>query len=385
MDIKIVSSGVDTLIVGFMIDSYLEVAEFEVLVEAKQKAGEKVFNSKGYPVTWFGTDFVIKPSGGSGYEWILRNADVMVRIAKEARGGSVFPEVFVTFSSQFLWAEGMDGSMGKIMKWLSNWAVVSGTKASRCDLCVDLAMPFPELDINKEVVSRAKGKIIFTEPINRHVSGRRDTGYQIGKGELIARIYDKTNEIMAHQKEWFRAYWLNRGWDGETPVMRAEFQCRRNFLKRMSVDTCEDLKERMPDIWRYCTHEWLKICNPGSKTNQSRWEVKEFWKMIQDSFSLFGQEWGVLPYKVKYFKYDHLMQQTRGCLISACAVIASGRGIAEAMFKIREDLRDAIKAEDFRMDVIARQALVGNMKKPDTRLVDAVVELGAEISSVDFG
>ncbi len=52
---------------------------------------------------------------------------------------------------------------------------------------------------------------------------------------------------------------------------------------------------------------------------------------------------------------------------------------------IREELSGILLPEDSHNDVIARQAMVGNMKKPDTHLVDAAIELGAEITSVDFG
>ena len=384
MDIRVVGSGVDWLTIGFLIDSYLDVADFEVMTQAKIKAGEKIFNSKGYPVTWFGSEFSMKASGGSGYEWIMINDDVLVRIAKEARGGIVFPEVFVIFFSQFLWTEGMDSAVEKAMQWLSKWAVIGGTKVSRCDLCIDLAMPFPRINIQNEVVTRARNKTEYTLPIEIYVAGRRSTGYRIGSGDILARFYDKSYEIVISQKEWYKDNWLEKGWDGETNIARCELQCRRKFLKEMGVDTYEDLKERLPDIWRYFTHDWLKVCYPGSDRNQSRWEVKEYWKVIQEGFSLFGQALGVLRYKVKQVRYDHLMQQARGVLVSACAVEASAHGVNEALFKVRKELLDILLCEDYRKDVIARQALVGNMDKPHTHLVDEIMRLGGEIESVDF-
>ncbi len=385
MDIPIVAYGVDTLIIGFMIDAYRDTVDFEVLQEAKQKAGEKMFNKLGYPVTWSGADFSMKASGGSGYEWILKNDDVMIRIAKEAREGKVFPEVFVTFYSQYLWTEGIDGVVSKLTVWLNKWAVINGTKISRCDLCIDLAMSFPKVDITNEIVTRARNKVEYTLPIENYVSGRRSTGYKIGSGDLSARLYDKTNEIVVSQKEWFRDYWLEKGWDGETPVMRCEFQYRRGFLKEMSVDSYEDLVNRMADIWRYCTYDWLQICYPGAITNQSRWKTKEYWQLIQGSYSLFGQAWGVLRYKVRNIKYTHLMQLIRGVMVSAGANKANAYGIHSAMFKIKKDINNILESEDFQDDVINRQAIVGNMEKPDTHLVDAAIELGAEITSVDFG
>ncbi|MFC2033931.1 hypothetical protein ACFLTT_00815 [Chloroflexota bacterium] len=381
---KVVASGVDTLIIGFMIDSYRDEVDFEVLHEAKQKAGEKMFNKMGYPVTWFGTDFSMKASGGSGYEWILRNDDVLIRIAKEARRGRVFPEVFITFYSQYLWTRGLDGVLSELTTWLNKWAIINGTKVSRCDLSIDLAMQFPQINLTKEIVTRARNKVDYSSPTENYINGRRSTGYKIGSGDLSARLYDKTNEIIVSQKEWFRAYWLEKGWDGETPITRCEFQCRRNFLKDMSVNSYEDLTERMADIWRYCTHDWLKICYPGSKTNQSRWEVKEYWQFIQDSYSLFGQALGVLRYKVRNIKYDHLIQLVRGAMVSACANKANAYSIHSAMFILEEDMNNILKSEDFRNDVISRQAVLGNMDKPDTHLIDEAIKLGAELIDVEL-
>lgn len=147
----------------------------------------------------------------------------------------------------------------------------------------------------------------------------------------------------------------------------------------MGVDTYEDMKERMADIWL----KWLKICYRGATTNQSRWKVKEFWEVIQDGFSPFGQAWGVLPYKVKKVQYEHLKKQARGVMVSACASLASGHGIHAAILKTRREIND-IMSEDFRNDVIARIPLVGNMAKPDTHLVDEAIRLGAELIEVEF-
>lgn len=190
------------------------------------------------------------PRGATGYEWVMRNADVTVRIAREARGGSIMPEVYVTFSSQNLWTNGLDGAVMMFNCWLSKWALIKEAKVSRVDLCIDLAMPFQKIDIQNEIVSRARSKAEYSEIMKaeHYVNCRRDTGYKFGSGDLCARFYDKTNEVSVSQKEWMREIWKAKGWDGETPVIRYEFQCRRNFLKEMSVNTFKDLKERLADI-----------------------------------------------------------------------------------------------------------------------------------------
>ena len=383
---KIVGSGIDTLVLGFMIENYVDVDDFKMLSEAKRKAGERQFNIKGSSVTWFGVEFSVSANGASGYEWVLRNDDVKVCIAREARGGSIMPEVYVTFSSQYLWCEGVDAAVKKFDSWLRKWVVIKDTKVSRCDLCIDLAMPFPIIDLKSEVVTRARRKVEYSEFIKteHYVSGKHDTGYRIGSGAILARIYDKTEEIVTSQKEWFRDIWLIKGWDVETSVIRCEFQLRRKFLKEMSVNTFEELKERIADIWRYCTHDWIRICDTGSVTNQGRWECKDFWKIIQDSYSLFGQAYGVLRMKIKKIRYDHLMKQAEGVIITACAILASGVSNSEAVFNIKQELKEFLSSDDFLNEVIERKALVGNIEKPHTHLVDEAIKMGAEIESIDL-
>jgi len=385
--VRVVASGIDTLVIGFPIKGYVDVNDFEALTEAKNRAGERQFDKKGYGVEWFGTEFNMAARGAMGYEWVIRNADVTVCIAREARGGSIIPEVYVTFSSQNLWTNGLDGAVMVFKSWLSRWAAISGTKISRADLCLDVAMPFPVIDIKSEIVSRARKKRRINEPvkIEHHVECRRDTGYRFGSGDLIGRLYDKTNEIKVSQKEWMKEVWRAEGWDGETPVVRYEFQCRRNFLKEMSVDNFEDLKERLADIWRYCTHDWLRVCDQGANTNQSRWKSKGYWTLIQQSFSLFGQAYGVLRMKSKKVRYDHLLKQIRGCCVSAVAVLSSGLGTATAMFKLEKDLQAILKSKAFLIDVAKRQGSAANMEKPATHLVDAALRMGAKIVSVGVG
>jgi len=386
MRVRVVASGIDTLVIGFTIESYVGVNDFETLTEAKNKAGERQFDKKGYSVEWFGAEFNMAARGAMGYEWVMRNADVTVCIAREAKGGSIIPEVYVTFSSQNLWTNGLNGAVMMFERWLSIWATISGTKISRADLCLDIAMPFPVIDIKNEIVSRARKKRRVNEPvkIEHHVECRRDTGYRFGSGDLVGRFYDKTNEIKVSQKEWAKEVWKAEGWDGETPVVRYEFQCRRNFLKEMSVNSFEELKERLTDIWRYCTHDWLRVCDQGANTNQSRWKSKDYWTLIQQSFSLFGQAYGVLRMKSKKVRYDHLFKQIRGCCVSGVAVLGSGLGTATGMFKLKEDLQAMLESGDFLKDVAKRKGSAANMEKPATHLVDAAIKVGAKIVSVDF-
>jgi len=382
---KVIGSGIDTLVIGFCIDSWQGVCDFEKLSEAKTVAGEKMFNSEGAPIDWFGVKFVIAARGVHGYEWVLKNDDVTVCIARNAMSGKVIPEVYITFSQQYLWTKGAKEAYDQLLFWLIRWAVPVEDKVSRSDLCIDLEMALPDIDVQTEIVSRARGKAEYSQPADlaQYYSGRRITSYRIGSGNLVARLYDKTTEIKVSQKEWFRDAWLANGWDGITPIARCEFQLRRGILKEFGINNFNDLLINLSDIWQYCTNDWLRICDCGSETNQARWKNKDYWQLIQDSYTLFGQATGILRQKIKNVQYDHLMQQIRGLSLSAAGIIASSNNTDIGIFRLKNDIDYMLSLDEFRIDVEARKAQFSNIEKQHNTLLETALAMGAEIIDID--
>lgn len=385
MEVKVVNSGVDSLVIGFCIACYRNAEAFVQLEEAKARAGAKMFGSKGSSVDWLGKDFSVSARGTRGYEWVLENGDVRLCVAREAQAGSVYPEVYVTFRAEYLWRMGHVGAVLEFAEWLSTWAVIRNDKVSRCDLCVDIQMKMPKIDLTREAVTRAKGKVGYYEPCQQYVSGRKETGYRMGSGGLIARIYDKSAEIAGSHKEWFQPIWSANGWNGKSKVTRVEFQARRDFLKKMGVDSFLSLCERLADMWRYYTHEWLTIRTPCADSHHHRWPVAEWWKAVQESFTLFGRAYGVLPFKQRQLRYERLMKQARGVLVSAIAVIGSKYGVEHGYFRARKDTQEWLEASDFRREVLERMASMATISgsaKPD--VVDALVQMGGRIESIEY-
>lgn len=363
VEVKVLNSGIDSLVIGFCIAQHRNPEAFAKLIDAKAKAGEKLFGGKGSSINWFGKDFVVWARGTKGYEWVLENGDVLVCVAEKAQGGRVYPEVYVTFRADYLWRMGHVKAVHEFQQWLVSWAVVTDDRVSRCDLCIDIQMDLPKIDLALEAVTRAKGKVEHYESLRceHYVNIRRDTGYRIGSGALVARIYDKSLEIKVTQKEWFKTIWSANGWNGESKVIRVEFQARRKFLKEMSVDSFLSLCERLADMWRYYTHDWLTIRVPCADSHRHRWEVADWWKVIQDGFTLFGIAYGLLRMRQKQFKYAHLMRQARGVIVSATAVVASTFDIDYGYRKIESDIQEWLKSGDFRNSVIKRMSLIASL------------------------
>ncbi|MFC1864756.1 hypothetical protein ACFLYG_02900 [Chloroflexota bacterium] len=383
---KIVNSGIDSLVLGFSIEKYLDSDSFADLEDSKLLAGDKMFNSKGSPVSWYRVDFIVQPRGARGYEWILRNDDVIVCIAREAKGGSVVPEVYVTFSAPYLWSHGSTAAVNLFKRWLGKWALFTEDKVSRYDLCLDIEMTTPMIDLHKEIVTRAKHKGYYLKDLSGYMRGLHDSGYEFGKSDLVGRFYDKTLEIASSKKYWFREIWSANGWDGVTPVTRVEFQMRRNFIKLFQVNGYDDLETAVGSMWRYCTGDWLRVCKPpkGKKNNrQHLLPAQEWWVVVQQSKCLFGEDVGLTRFKLKKPRYDALMAQGEGVLSSALALRASAVGISEALYSFRQEI-DVWLKNDLRDVAVSKIAGVSNMDKPDTHLVDEAIRLGAELIDVEF-
>jgi len=337
---SILLAGVDTLAVGFKIGDpnpeddweldnrklgfYLTPEEWAELADAKYRAQGTLFDSEGTHITFRGQHFSVSPKGGPGYEYRLINEDVTVMLAERARGGVIFPEIHVTWRSQYLWRHGWRGAYIRVRDWIYTWANVVGHHVSRVDLCQDLNLALPDLDLRAgEVVTSAKNRREFgTLPLQykHHFQGLRETGYSFGQGKLMCRIYDKLLEVEHSQKMWFMSMWRKEGWGGG-PVTRVEFQARRGFLKTMQIETVEDLENQMGDLWKYYMG-WLSLRDQSSTdSNNRRWPIKEFWSAVVRGGLAFGVVTGIVRLAQRKPKIDALERLGRGVLVTLTALL----------------------------------------------------------------
>lgn len=158
-----------------------------------------------------------------------------------------------------------------------------------------------------------------------------DTAYQLGRGSMSCRFYDKAYEILVKRQGHIREVWSANGWDGESPVSRLEIQLRREGLRRFDVNmdlaTFQDSKA---DIWAYMTSKYMRIVDAGSATRRERAKVTDYWRDYQYCYGLFGERQGVLPVKQVTGDWQPLVQQASGCLASAWARLAANVGEAAA-------------------------------------------------------
>ena len=373
-------AGIDTLAVGFKVDEFdLTADEWAYLGDAKANAQGSMFDSGGCPVILRGHRFSMSPKGWHGYDYVLVNDDLRVNLAARANGGGTFPEVFVTWRSHYLWRYSWEAAFAHFERWLREWALwtpkydeTTGELApdhvvSRVDLCLDVAMPIPEIRMMRgEVVSFARKNNHHGIVYQEHMVGIKATGYTFGKGDLVCRIYDKLEEVKHSEKAWFLDMYRERGWDGESPVTRVEFQARRAHLKAQQITTITDLQFRRADLWRYFSNEWISLRDlVATDSNRRRWPVKEFWRVVRDSCDKFGKLTGVRRLTQRAPKIDKVRALLRGVLVTATALYRTtyewtpGQKIslAEAMRSMQEETIAKWFAEpDFEEAVTKRSA-----------------------------
>jgi hypothetical protein len=282
-------------------------------------------------------------------------------MAKNCQGGKIFPEVFTQLNSGFLWGNGYDLAYQKCRQWLGGWASIEGEKINRVDLCADLEMTLPVLDVKKGIVTRARKKVDYTE-IEHFTNGCRDTGYRIGQGDLMARIYNKSYEIKGSEKFWFKDIWERGGWDGQTDVTRIEYQARRPLLKSYKVSSYEEMITLLPDMWRYMTCDWLVVKEHNlDDSNHRRWRTSDMWETVQGIRNQFGECLGVLPYKRKEAKIEPLMAQIKGLIASEIAIDSLIRGEYHAKMLLRSKLNGYLDSEELARKVMERRGRYSNL------------------------
>jgi len=325
--IKALMSIIDTIHMGFYPSEFkLTEDDFKYLEEQKQLSKESGFS--GNDLIEFKGKYWHITSARKIYAYVLYNDDATIKIARKLSGGA-YPEIFVEFRSRLLLG-GLTDAYLIIREWIEKWAVISSEKVSRADLTTDFQGDL-RLDMDNVVMRCRKNDTNFE---SLHREGRRITGYTFGSGELMLRIYDKTQELKKKGKQYILAEWEKHGWDKESEVWRVEYQMRREVLKQFKIETLQDLRTKAPDMWNYLTKEWFTVRQPSvTDSTRSRWSYTELWETVQESFKSFGELSGVVREKIKQVTLEKLVPQMSG-LVTSCMAL---------MVKKRIDIRELLK------------------------------------------
>jgi hypothetical protein len=217
----------------------------------------------------------------------------------------------------------------------------------RIDVCVDLAGETVDKIQNAiwegRFVTRAKDKARYaslsgssgdfeTLNITDHSFGRKNTGVEIGRSSIRARIYDKIHESADNEEKLLVLTHKRYGGNLPDKAIRVEFQLRTGALRNLNVvnkkskiESVEDWLKCEADVCKYLCKSWLRVYkNKFDQTHTSRLgedDLLDVWKKVVEAFESWagkGDEENVKretrPLKVEAFK---LIQEGFGCLRSA--------------------------------------------------------------------
>lgn len=273
-DTQILRSGVDSLYLSFRGD--LRAGLLSQLHEKKEIAKEGGRSGKALAALRLaGVPFKVHAKGQSMHPFVISNHHFRIRIAGVQTGK--VPPLYIEISSELLSCCGYESSLQaarelaeEILKDADSGSI------SRIDLCVDFTSPIDWQSIDgKRWRCRSNHRALYLE-------AEKLLGNVFGQsGDVSARLYDKTKEIIKSEKFFFKELWRHNGWDGESPVWRLEFQLRREALKASQAIDPDFIIELFNSLWRYYTTQWLSLCNINpNDSNRSRWPLAIEWETL---------------------------------------------------------------------------------------------------------
>lgn len=198
----------------------------------------------------------IKPFGSpaKGFSYIMRRGDVRVLVSKG--NGETAPNMRIEIGSLSCHGHHLPTLISEIHGIFSYEC--KKEKLTRADLCRDVECDF---GLHRSSVVDPQNwywnrKVKFTP----YYDGDRFTGVQLGRGDVVARLYDKSYELLCNKKKNVRKIDFYSNYYGldldKTTVYRLEYQMRREYFRSVEVETLEDLLTKKEEVWGYLTKVW---------------------------------------------------------------------------------------------------------------------------------
>ena len=269
--LSVLSSGVDTL--HLSVRGCPDEDRLYELDEAKEQAR---VSSEQQVVSF--TDpprsFLMRPHGWRRYRLWMSSPSFELALG----ASDPFPFSFVQLHSAFIHTAGVAAAVEDVRDLLGG--IFSGEPdiaVSRIDLYVDQQGWIPTRTMLDDFVCRAVQRRAFDQTVT-HTSGRQLTGFVFGKGDVVARIYNKSAETSAKGSTWQEKICHDR--DPRGDVWRIEFQFRSAALRRWGLSTPDEVIAARQKLWEYAT-TWLSLRARGAHQRQARWQTAPEWMDVQ--------------------------------------------------------------------------------------------------------
>jgi len=320
--VRVLLAGSDTLY--YSCDLPISEAVRELLSQEKATAQALAEQRRVHCPEWLGAR--VCPQGAKGgYAFLIESEEFSVKLLGERIQNR--PSVYIEMRSYALHThpEGPIGACEAALAWVreklysdQSLATIrsaisfNAAKLSRADIHVDYQGGYaPTLtNVSEEIhhfirPGKTKGALYF--------QGTRPTGYAFGKGNVQARLYNKTLETKEKANDSYAALLTATHGDAFDPnqdVWRLEFQLRREGAKGFKLYAspeedddeaeieaelaAEDLQHigtlprffaRMNELFSYLASHWLRLVEDNGSANRSRWPMHLTWAQLHAQFA----------------------------------------------------------------------------------------------------
>ena len=269
-DITTLNDIVDTLKLQFYPNSNITLEEIEKFnksidgfVSLKEDAMtiKNADNQKRFVKTEFAkTGFKVMAVSQGSFNVLLQNADITISLLRISKVHSN-PVIKVEFRAEFLLRFGYKNAISSVKNMINELFENYLIRVSEIHLAKDVqGYEFSMFDFHR-IKTLSKTKTVFHNDISsEYYFGNRFTGFAIGRGDEMLRVYNKTIEIAKKKEKAFidvLAWSNNPDFDRTRNVWRIEFQLRRERLKHLLganglLDSLENVIYSIHSLWKYC-------------------------------------------------------------------------------------------------------------------------------------
>ena len=265
MTLRILRAGIDTLEVSF----YGEVSE-QVAEELDRAKSTALIT----PQPFFAgiTEMMVQGKAYGFWRWRLVSPEFSIVMKKGGAGGGVTAQIrfsawgLANRTTADLWclARMTIESMGSF-KELS---------VSRCDVCADSQGWGP-------TPADLAGMVCPAAYRATHGTEKAVQTFQYGKGDVVLRLYNKTEELKVSGKEWLRGLWVqSEDYDPNEDVFRVEVQLRRKALHELGFNTVAQVIANPGALLDYGL-SWCNLRVPTADATKTRWPEDPRWTALR--------------------------------------------------------------------------------------------------------
>lgn len=314
--LELANTGIDTLYLSLGIEIPEEFIAF--LKEKKSELQETTSNIDHVKIGETNLfSWNLQRRGAKFYPYVLRTGDITLSLSGR-KADSTIPTAQLQIGS-ISCQQGLDDTLRQLERWMFHHKLLVQTeKVSRIDLCADIVCDIKGLDL----LNRAK-LITQASKFSAYWDGLDLTGVQIGRGNIVARIYDKIAE-MAERQAGHKEAFYQEIWGGVSTITRVEFQLRREALKQFFLEnSCfQVVKGKLSEMWRYLTDSWLRQAAGDvdrENRHQDRSELSPFWVAVQTAYG--SDDKDPLPRNrgQKHINVPALINQAAGIMLTVCS------------------------------------------------------------------